>query len=348
MHDLMGPETMNSDILLEVHDLEVAFGKPDKRVAVVKGASLTIDRGETVALVGESGSGKTVTSLAVLGLIGKKKKTEKVSGRIMFASPDGQIRDLAQLGPSEMRRIQGNDIAMIFQEPMTALNPVLRIGEQIAEVLIEHQHMPKTEAWNMAAILLERVGIPDAGHRLRSYPHELSGGMRQRAMIAMALSCAPSLLIADEPTTALDVTIQAQILDLIAELKSESGSSVLFITHDLAVVSEIADRVIVMYSGVIVEQGTTIEVLQHPLHPYTRGLIACVPRISAEIETRVELQPIPGMVADPANPPAGCPFHPRCPYMVEGVCNTELPPLDILGKNRDVRCARWREIGEDA
>lgn len=333
-----------TDPLLKVDDLVVSFGKPDKRVPVVRGVSLTVGRGETLAVVGESGSGKTVTSLAVLGLVGKRKKTESVSGRIEFVNSNGTSIDLTKIDRSSMRHIQGNEIAMIFQESMSSLNPVLRIGEQITEALIEHQGESRGSAQRIAIDLLGRVGIPDPERRMRSYPHELSGGMRQRVMIAMALSCRPALLIADEPTTALDVTIQAQILDLIAEMKSDAGSSVLFITHDLGVVREIANRVVVMYAGVVVEEGSVEDVISAPRHPYTRGLIGCVPRVVIGEAERPPLEPIPGLVADPARPPAGCVFHPRCPHFVSGLCDADEPPLEEIGPGRKVRCLRWQEI----
>jgi oligopeptide transport system ATP-binding protein len=335
---------MTGKDLLEVEDLRVSFGRVDRSIMVVRGISFAVRRGETVALVGESGSGKSVTSLAVLGLVGKGRPHEHVSGSVRFHREDGTMEELTRLDRAAMRRIQGEEIAMVFQEPMTALNPVLRIGEQIAEMLVEHRGMSKHNAWEAAEKLLDRVGIPDSGRRLKSYPHQLSGGMRQRVMIAMALSCAPALLIADEPTTALDVTIQAQILDLIAELKMASGSAVLFITHDLAVVSQIADRVVVLYAGCVVEQGRTARVLETPLHPYTRGLLECVPRLSGEGDSPRSVKPIPGLVPDPARPPAGCAFHPRCRFAQPGRCDVAVPALEVLPEERQVRCVRWREI----
>lgn len=336
---------MVSQNLLEVENLVVSFGRPGRQVSVVKDVSFSIGRGKTVALVGESGSGKTVTSLSIIGLVGKSSTGLTTSGAIRFALPNAKVTDILQLDRTGTRTLQGNEIAMIFQEPMTSLNPVLRVGEQIAEVLTRHKNLKWREAWAEAEHLLNKVGIPDAKRRARAYPHELSGGMRQRVMIAMALSCNPSLLIADEPTTALDATIQAQILDLIAEMKGEYGSSVLFITHDLGVVREIADSIIVMYAGRTVEEGPTAELLRNPLHPYTRGLIDCVPRMQTGDEPLHELRPIPGDVASPANTPSGCSFHPRCEFKVEGLCTDSVPELVDSGEGRRVRCARWKEIG---
>ena len=339
---------MGENRLLDVRNLVVEFGKPGARIPVVRDVSFSIARRTTTALVGESGSGKTVTSLSIIGLVGKNHRTQSVSGSIEFVARDGRTYEITELDREDMRKLQGAEIAMIFQEPMTSLNPVLRIGEQIAEVIVRHRNKTISEAWEMAEDLLRRVEISDAAGRLRSYPHQLSGGMRQRVMIAMALSCNPSLLIADEPTTALDVTIQAQILDLIANLKSEFGASVLFITHDLGVVREIADRTIVLYAGSAVEEGPTGEVIANPIHPYTRGLIECMPMIREPGEDPQELQPISGNVANPAAPPPGCAFHPRCPFSVEGLCTTDLPALERAAADRQVRCARWRELPGEA
>lgn len=337
---------MTAEALLQVDDLRVSFGKPGHRATVVKGVSFSVHRGETVAIVGESGSGKSVSSLAVIGLLGKgrQSRNELVEGRIRFSRRNGERQDLVLLDRAAMREVQGEEIAMIFQEPMTSLNPVLKVGEQIAEALLAHKDINKAAAWQAAEGLLTQVGIPDARRWLQNYPHQMSGGMRQRVMIAIALSCKPALLIADEPTTALDVTIQAQILDLIAELKQASGSAVLFITHDLGVVSEIADRVVVMYAGFVVEEGAVADVIGSPLHPYTRGLIECVPRIAIDDEPLQDLRPIPGTVADPAAPPPGCPFHPRCAFALPGICDQQVPPLEMALPGRQVRCVRWREL----
>ncbi len=329
--------------ILEVRDLRVEFRTDEGVVRAVDGVTFHIEKGETLAVVGESGSGKSVTSLAIMRLI-PSPPGRIVGGEILFRGKDGKEKDLVRLPEAEMRRIRGNDIAMIFQEPMTSLNPVYTVGDQIAEAIMLHQGKGKAEALELAAEMLELVGIPEPRKRLSSYPHQMSGGMRQRVMIAMALSCNPSLLIADEPTTALDVTIQAQILELIKQLQEEIGMSVLFITHNLGVVAEIADRVVVMYAGRAVEEAEVTETFKRPLHPYTMGLLNSVPRVDVGGGRRRRLEAIPGNVPNPLFLPSGCTFHPRCRWAKGGLCDGEVPGLEDAGGGHMVRCYRWREI----
>ena len=325
--------------LLEIDALSVAFGS---RVAV-DGVSLRIGSGEVVALVGESGCGKSVTSLATMGLL---PDTARIAGgRIAFTGRDGRTRDLATLTRRELRAIRGDEMAMIFQEPMTSLNPVHRIGDQIGEVLLIHRGLGRRAARAEAAELLALVGLPDPVKRLDAFPHELSGGMRQRVVIAIALACRPLLLIADEPTTALDVTVQAQILELIRGLQRDFAMGVLFITHDLGVVAEIADRVAVMYAGRIAEEGSAREVLKRAGHPYTRGLLGAIPRLEGGGE---ELLAIPGMVPDLAALPAGCRFHPRCFASEPGRCDREAPTLAAVAPGHAVSCLRRDELDRHA
>ncbi|MDE1455169.1 ABC transporter ATP-binding protein, partial [Bacillus paralicheniformis] len=290
--------------LLEVNDLKTYFFRKKQPIPAVDGVDFSIKKGETVALVGESGSGKSITSLSIMGLV------EGSGGKIMNGSIKLEGRDLVTYKEQDLCKIRGNEISMIFQEPMTSLNPVLTIGEQITEVLIYHKKLSKKEAAKKAVELLKLVGFSRAGELMKEYPHRLSGGMRQRVMIAIALSCNPKLLIADEPTTALDVTIQAQVLELMKDLCDKFDTSILLITHDLGVVSEIADRVIVMYCGQVVENATVDELFDEPLHPYTKGLLNSIPVIEGSIE---KLTAIKGNVPTPDNLPAGCRFAPRCP-----------------------------------
>jgi peptide/nickel transport system ATP-binding protein len=322
---------MNTGPLLDIADLNVSFSGDGTRVTyAVQGVALTLRRGKTLGLVGESGCGKSVTALSIMGLL--PKETAQIQGRIRF-----EDRDLAQLSEREMQDLRGNRMAMIFQEPMTSLNPSYTIGDQIGEVLQRHRGMSRAAAQQHAIVLLERVRIPSAAARVHDYPHKLSGGMRQRVMIAMALACEPALLIADEPTTALDVTIQAQILDLLRTLQAETGTAILLITHDLGVVAEMADDIVVMYAGEIVERGPVAAVLSAPEHPYTAGLLGSIPRL----ETRRErLSAISGMVPSLTMTFAGCRFAPRCPF-VEDRCRTETQPLRNLGPaERLSRC--WK------
>jgi oligopeptide/dipeptide ABC transporter ATP-binding protein len=315
---------------LEVADLSIRFGPsaPD----VVRGVSFAIAPGETLALVGESGCGKSATSLAVMGLL----PTHAVArGRIAIADASGSL-DLARLDAAARRKLCGRRIGMIFQEPMTSLNPMHSIGRQIAEPLTVHGLASKREAAARAVELLRQMGLPDPERRARALPHELSGGMRQRAMIAMALACEPQLLIADEPTTALDVTVQAQILDLLRRLRDDRGMAILFVTHDLALVAEMADRVAVMYSGEIVEAGAVDDVLARPLHPYAKGLLASRPDGA---RPGAQLAAIPGSVPEAARRPKGCAFHPRCPEALAGVCDVTTPDARHVA-GRIVRCLR--------
>ena len=315
--------------LLEVEDLSICFPVGGREVEVVSSVSVSVDRGEFVGLVGESGSGKTMTALAVMRLVPTPGRIS--SGKVLF---DGT--DLLRLDEGAMCRTRGDRIAMVFQEPMTALNPVFTIGFQICEVLLAHRSMSKREAWTEAERLLELVVIPDASSRLSDYPHQLSGGQRQRAMIAMALAGEPDLLLADEPTTALDVTIQAQILELIDRLRQELSLAVLLITHDLSVVAETCDRTFVMYSGRIVEQGPVDRLFSEPAHPYTQGLLAALPRLGQPAE-RGKLPSIPGQIPDPVQRPSGCAFHPRCPQVL-GQCCDALPPEIAIAADHRASC----------
>ena len=316
--------------LLEVRNLKVQFKTQDGVVNAVNDVSFHLDRGETLGIVGESGSGKSVTSLAVMRLI-PNPPGKIVGGTIQF---DGE--NLLDYSEEEMRHVRGNRIAMIFQDPMTSLNPVLTIGRQITESLELHMKLTGNEARKRAVELLSMVGIPSASRRLDDYPHQFSGGMRQRVMIAMGLSCNPELLIADEPTTALDVTIQAQILDLINRLKNETGTAVILITHDLGVVAGMADRVIVMYAGGIVEEGPTTEIFASPRMPYTIGLLRSLPRLDEQEDRR--LTPIRGLPPDLINLPPVCPFSPRCDYFVAGKCDAQVPPLRPVGPDHRAAC----------
>jgi oligopeptide/dipeptide ABC transporter ATP-binding protein len=315
--------------LLEVRNLKTYFFTSRGLVKAIGGISFTLDQGETLALVGESGCGKSMTALSLLRLVPAPGRV--VEGEILF---DGE--DLLRLPLEEMRRIRGNQMAMIFQEPMTALNPVFRVGEQIGEVLRLHKGLDARQAEAAAVELLQQVGIPAPGQRVREYPHQLSGGMRQRVMIAMALACDPRLLIADEPTTALDVTIQAQIMDLLSELKRERKMATLLITHDLGVVAESTDRVAIMYAGLIVEYAPVKEIFARPTHPYTQGLLACIPRLG---EKRGRLTPIEGLVPSAADLPPGCSFLERCPERF-APCATKMPPLLEIAPGHFVRC--WK------
>lgn len=319
--------------LLEIRSLTTQFLTEDGVVRAVEDVSLEIYQGEILSLVGESGCGKSVTGLSLLRLI-PIPPGQIVSGEILFEG-----RDLLRLTEKEMEKVRGNEISMIFQEPMTSLNPVFTIGTQIVEALQLHQHLDKKEARRKAIEMLHRVRIPSPEIRIDSYPHQLSGGMRQRAMIAMALSCQPKLLIADEPTTALDVTIQAQVLRLLKEIQQEMGMAVMLITHDLGVVSEIADRVAVMYAGRIVEAGPLETLFGNMRHPYTRGLLESIPQLE---EKKERLNAIPGQVPNPLDLPSGCKFHPRC-YLAIDKCSKEEPPLFRVNGNHFSRCIRWRE-----
>jgi oligopeptide/dipeptide ABC transporter ATP-binding protein len=300
----------------------------------VDGVSFHVNPGETLGIVGESGSGKSVTSLSVMRLIPNPPGKIQEGSRILFRGSNGEMEDLAQASEKRMRQIRGNDIAMIFQEPMTSLNPVFTVGFQIEESLRLHQGLSKKAARNRAIEMLQLVGIPIPHQRVDEYPHQLSGGMRQRVMIAMALACDPKLLIADEPTTALDVTIQAQILELLNKLQSELGMSIILITHDLGVVAETCDRVIVMYAGQVFEEGPVDDVFHNPQNPYTEGLLRSMPKLGQEVG---RLAVIPGVVPSPIAWPEGCRFHDRCPYGWEKT-EKEAPPLFEIGPGRKNKC----------
>ena len=323
--------------LLSVRDLEVKFRTRRATVHAVNGISFDLDKGETLGIVGESGCGKSVTSLAMLGIL------PRPSGRVTGGSVSFEGRDLLALPDSELRRIRGRDIAMIFQDPISSLNPVLTIGRQMTEVLAKHLGMGKDEARSHAAELLDRVGIPYASERLNDYPHQFSGGMRQRVMIAMAMSCDPKVLIADEPTTALDVTIQAQILDLMRQLVAEKEMALILITHDLGVVAGICERTNVMYAGRFVETAPTGELFAHPRHPYTLGLLRSVPRLDAQRGTRLE--PIEGTPRDLTEVATECPFAPRCAYAVEE-SYAGVPKLRSIGSD-DHSVACCNPVGDD-
>lgn len=314
------------DTLLEVNGLKVYF-YTDNVIPAVDGVSFCVNRGETLCIVGESGCGKSVTSLSITKLVAAPPG-KYVEGEILFEG-----RNLINCSKAEMSAIRGKEVSMIFQEPMTALNPVHSIGAQIGEALQLHENLNKQEARLKAVEMLKLVGVPDAERCAKSYPHQLSGGMRQRVMIAMAISCNPKFLIADEPTTALDVTIQAQILDIIKRLKKETGMTVMFITHDLGVVAEIADRVIVMYSGKIVEEASVRDLFREPLHPYTEALMRCIPRVDIKKD---DLDVIPGQVPNPTRFPSGCRFHPRCKECMP-ICMEEVPEL-VTVNGRKVAC----------
>jgi peptide/nickel transport system ATP-binding protein/oligopeptide transport system ATP-binding protein len=331
--------------LLEIRNLVTEFRTESGTVRAVKGLDLTIEAGQTVALVGESGSGKSVTSLSVMRLI-PKGIGGIVSGEVLLRGRDGVVRDLAAAPESVMQQVRGNEIAMIFQEPMTSLNPTQRVGQQIAEAARLHQGLSRAEAHRRAIEMLTLVEIPDPARRADAYPHQLSGGMRQRVMIAMALVCNPALLIADEPTTALDVTVQLQILELMRRLQREIGMGILFITHNLGVVAEIADKVAVMYGGRIVETAPVNDLFDHPSHPYTRGLLASLPVVDHAARARGEtmrLQAIPGSVVDPRHPPAGCDFNPRCAWRVDA-CVAAVPPMLAVSPDHGSRCIRWSAL----
>jgi oligopeptide transport system ATP-binding protein len=314
--------------LLEVKDLKVSFYTYSGEVQAVRGVDLELSKGEALAIVGESGSGKSVTSKAIMRLIpnppGKIKE-----GEVLFEG-----KDITKLTEREMQKIRGSEISMIFQDPMTSLNPTMTVGKQIMEGLIKHQRLSKSEANERAVQLLKLVGLPNAEARVKQYPHQFSGGMRQRVVIAIALACNPKLLIADEPTTALDVTIQAQILDLMRDLQEKTGTAIILITHDLGVVANLAQRVAVMYGGMIVETGTVDEIFYKPKHPYTWGLLASMPKLDSGAE---ELLAIPGTPPDLADPPKGCPFAARCPHAMQ-VCVDNMPEYTELSETQKTAC----------
>ncbi len=324
--------------LLDIRNLRTYFHGEDGVSRAVDGVSYSVHRRKTLGIVGESGSGKSVTAMSVLRLI------PEPPGRIESGEIWYKDTDLLKLPKKAMRKYRGNEISMIFQEPMTSLNPVFTVGDQIGEVFRVHKGLSKRESVQEAVRMLELVKIPAAPRRVNDYPHQMSGGMRQRVMIAMALACDPGLLIADEPTTALDVTVQAQVLDLMSKLKEERGSSVLMITHDLGVIAEISDEVAVMYAGQIVEFGTTDELFESPMHPYTLGLLDSRPSL-ADIRQKQRLRPIKGSVPNPRQHPSGCRFHPRCPFST-AECRNEAPDMRELRPGHTVRCHHTEKILE--
>lgn len=330
----------NNKPLLEVKGLKTYFYTEDGVVRAVDGVNFEVYPGEVLGLVGESGCGKSVTSLSIMRLISKPGKVD--GGQILL---DGE--NLLDLPEEEMTKVRGNRISMIFQQPQTALNPVFKVGDQLAEVLNVHQDMGKEAGWKRAVALLKMVGVPDPERRVEAFPHELSGGMAQRVMIAMALACVPELLIADEPTTALDVTIQAQILDLMRDMRKEMGTSVILITHDLGVVAEMAERVAVMYAGEIVEQTDVNSLFDEPLHPYTQGLIGSIP-ILGELKDKLDV--IPGSVPNLVNLPPGCRFAPRCQARIKYSCemcsSDQKPELEEVKPGHFVRCWLYRDAPE--
>ena len=321
--------------LLEVKDLRTSFFTHLGEIQAVRGTSFSLNKGEVLGIVGESGSGKSVTALSVMGLI--EEPGEIKSGEVLFEGTD-----LTTLSNNEMSELRGNEISMIFQDPMTSLNPVYTIENQMVEVLRRHQKIGKAEAKKRAIEMLRLVGIPEPESRISSYPHEFSGGMRQRVMIANALSCGPKLLIADEPTTALDVTIQAQILDLMKDLKERVSASIIIITHDLGVIAEVCDHIVVMYGGTIMETGTERDIFYNPTHPYTVGLQESIPKMNTEEKER--LVPIQGSPPDLLHPPAGCPFSARCPHAMQ-ICMEEMPPRFTVSETQTSAC--WL-LHEDA
>jgi peptide/nickel transport system ATP-binding protein len=320
-----------AETLLDIRGLKTHFRTDDGWVRAVDGVDLTIARGETLGVVGESGCGKTVTAMTVLKLI------HMPPGKIVAGSVMWQGRDLVSLGIDEMRRIRGKEIAIVFQEPMTSLNPVYTVGDQIAEVIRQHENLNRRDAMDRAIEMLRLVNIPTPERRVRDYPHQFSGGMRQRVMIAMALSCDPKLLIADEPTTALDVTIQAQILDLLGEMKSRFGMAIMLITHAMGVVAETAQRVVVMYAGKVVEEAPVDRLFANPLHPYTQGLIRSIPRIDSSAGKKQRLEAIGGMVPSLIDPPPGCRFAPRCKF-AQPECIAEVPEPREVEPGHKVAC----------
>jgi peptide/nickel transport system ATP-binding protein len=351
----MTDHTINSNpaALLEVKGLKTYFFTEDGVVQAINGVDFSIKQGEIMGLVGESGSGKSVTSLSIMRLLATSGKI--MEGRMLFEG-----HDLVQEPEAEMVKLRGNELSMIFQQPTSCLNPVFRIGDQVAEVLTVHDNLSKQAAWKKAIEMLRKVGLPDPEKRATAFPHEISGGQAQRVMIAMALASQPKLLIADEPTTALDVTIQAQILDLMRNLRDETGTTILLITHDMGVIAEMCDNVAVMYAGQIVEYTDVETLFDQPLHPYTEGLLAAIPVLGDPKET---LAVIPGSVPNLINLPAGCKFAPRCPYVKEEICTKETPDLREIEPGHQARCymrfpetaplwagvgkADWRFVGDE-
>lgn len=324
-----------SKALLEVNHLVTEFETDEGRVRAIDDISLSVNEGETLGIVGESGCGKSVTALSIMRLL-PQPMGQIVGGSILFEG-----RDLTKLPITEMQKIRGDQISMVFQEPMTALNPVHTIGKQLTEVLLLHKDISAQEAIRQSVAILDRVGIPSPDIRMTEYPHQLSGGMRQRVVIAIALACKPKLLIADEPTTALDVTIQAQILELIQDLQSEMGMSVVLITHDLGVIAETCEQVVVMYAGKVAEKGSVYDIFDKPSHPYTQGLLASIPTL--ETEPKSKLNTIEGMVPSLMDLPNGCRFENRCPHRQDN-CTINPPPIASVSDSHEVSCFRWNEL----
>lgn len=314
--------------VLEIKNLHTSFKTRVGEVKAVRGVSFDLEKGQALGIVGESGSGKSITMMSVMKLLAENGLIK--DGEILFEG-----KDLAKLSDKEMEKIRGNEIGMIFQDPMTSLNPVFTIGEQLVEHVIKHKKVSKAEADKIALDMLKLVGIPSPEKRMKQYPHEFSGGMRQRAMIAMSLVCSPKLLIADEPTTALDVTIQAQILELMKDLKNKLGMAIILITHDLGVVADLCTRINVMYGGILVETGSTRDIFYNPKHPYTWGLLRSIP--NPKLKTKERLKPIDGTPPDLLKPPAGCPFAPRCDYAMK-ICMTQMPEGFEVGLNHNAAC----------
>ncbi len=337
--------TNSNDTLLEVKDLRTYFYLDEGTLKAVDGVDLTIGRGQTLAVIGESGSGKSVTARSILRIVPRPGKI--ASGEILLHHTDEQVLDLTALPDSskKLRAIRGKDISMIFQEPMTSLSPVHTIGNQIVEGILLHKTQDRHEARRIALDMIEKVGISNPAQRIDEYPHQLSGGMRQRAMIAMALACDPALLIADEPTTALDVTVQAQILDLMRRLQREFGMAILYITHDLGVVAEIADEVDVMYLGRVVEAAETKKIFQKPRHPYTIGLLKSIPKLGKKAHTRLDA--IEGTVPLPLDMPPQCGFYSRCPRAIKGTCDRSVPVLAEIEPGHKVRCFLYSDQKEE-
>lgn len=331
----MQENTTQDGVLLQIEDLHIHYMSEGREVKALNGVTLDIHAGETIGLVGETGAGKTTLALAIMKLIAQPAG-RYVAGDIRFNG-----RSLISAGENEMNRIRGNSISMIFQDPMTSLNPVYTVGDQIAEVIALHQHMHMKQAMQKAGDVLELVGIPRG--RADEYPHQFSGGMKQRVCIAMALAANPQLIIADEPTTALDVTIQAQVLELMGNLKRELNTAMILITHDLGIVSEVCDKVAIIYAGNVIECGTLEEVYLHPTHPYTIGLFNSIPKLNEKIR---RLTPIKGLMPDPANLPEGCVFAPRCNHACE-LCGKEQPKTECIDGTHTVACLRWRELAAE-
>ncbi|WP_027633782.1 ABC transporter ATP-binding protein [Clostridium hydrogeniformans] len=321
----------NKKNLIKVEDLQVVFQTVDGTVNAVNGVNLDLNVGETLGLVGETGAGKTTTALGIMRLV------QTPPGKIVNGSINFNGKNLLELSEEEMRVIRGNDISMIFQDPMTSLNPVETVGNQISEVIEIHQNLGKEESIKKAGDMLELVGIQRS--RINDYPHQFSGGMKQRVVIAIALACNPKLLIADEPTTALDVTIQAQVIEMMNKLKKDFGTSMLLITHDLGVVAEVCDKVAIMYGGKIVESGSLYNIFENTKHPYTEGLFGSIPNMEEDVD---RLSPIKGLMPDPTNLPSGCTFHPRCPY-AKDVCRENTPKPTVIEDGHSVRCFKYEE-----